>query len=125
VQDSTEVDGQLFALNAPLKAPKSSIGKSPFAIQRAMKYYPNIVSPRIRAQEGLFVICPEPETSLEINLREDWRIERIRVPSKSKATLRYQLFRLGIHQSAMFPDIDGLAARIKWQHSVQPLKRML
>jgi hypothetical protein len=35
--------------------------------------------------------------------------------------LRYELFRLGVHESSMFPHIDGLAARIKWQHSVLPL----
>jgi len=121
VQASDHYDGELFALNAPLKAPEHFISKSPFEISQAMKYYPNIVSPRIRAQEGLFVICPDPEVPLDSDLRSDWCIERIAVPAASKSRLRYELFRLGIHQSALFPDLDGLAARIKWQHSAQPL----
>lgn len=121
VEGNEAKEGEVFALNAPLKAPESISRKSPFEVQRAMKYYPNIVSPRIRAQEGLFVICPEPEVPLDQKLRSDWAIERIAVPATAKVRLRYELFRLGVHESSLFPHIDGLAARIKWQHSVQPL----
>lgn len=121
VQGCTGSDGELFALNAPLKAPESHVNKSPFEGSRAMKYYPNIVSPRIRAQEGLFVICPDPEVALDKDLRSDWCIERISIPAEAKERLLYELFRLGVHQSALFPDLDGLTARIKWQHSVRPL----
>ena len=121
VERNMEKDGELFALNAPLKAPESISNKSPFEVGRAMKYYPNIVSPRIRAQEGLFVICPEPEVPLDQSLRSDWAIERISIPAAAKARLRYELFRLGVHESSLFPHIDGLAARLKWQHSVLPL----
>ena len=121
VEQNPDSNGILFALNAPLKAPESATSRSPFEVSRAMKYYPNIVSPRIRAQEGLFVVCPRPEVPMDMDLRGDWSIERIAVPSTFKARLRYELFRLGVHQSALFPHIDGLAARIKWQHSVSPL----
>lgn len=122
VQASDESDGELIALNAPLKAPEIAISESPFDIGLAMKYYPNIVSPRIRAQEGLFVICPDPETPLDKKLRKTWRVEKILVPAAAKARLRYELFRLGVHESALFPDLDGLAARIKWQHKAKPLR---
>ncbi len=121
VQTSDESDGELIALNAPLKAPESATSGSPFNHMTAMKCYPNTVSPRIRAQEGLFVICPDPETPLDKKLRKTWRIEKILVPAASKARLRYELYRLGVHESALFPDLDGLAARIKWQHTVPPL----
>jgi hypothetical protein len=40
------------------------------------------------------------------------------VPAKAKEAIRYSLFRVGIHASSLFPDIDGLAARLKWQHAV-------
>lgn len=121
VERNEEKDAELYALNAPLKAPESVLSKSPFEVSRAMKYYPNIVSPRIRAQEGLFVVCPDPEVPLDKDLRSDWTIERIEIPAAAKGRLRYELFRLGVHESSMFPHIDGLAARIKWQHSVLPL----
>lgn len=121
VEQNTDKDGEIFALNAPLKAPENLRNKSPFEATKAMKYYPNIISPRIRAQEGLFIICPEPEIPLDKDLRNDWTIERISVPCSAKPRLRYELFRLGVHESSLFPHIDGLAARIKWQHSVHPL----
>ncbi len=121
VRDAPGLDGELFALNAPLKAPEDYVGRSPFEIDRALKYYPNIVSPRIRAQEGLFVICPNPETPLDSALRSDWSLEHLLIPAKSKCRLRYELFRLGVHESSLFPAIDGLCARIKWQHTVRPL----
>lgn len=114
-------DGEVFALNAPQKAPESVLKRSPFEISRAMKYYPNIISPRIRAQEGLFIVCPQPEVPLDDALRDEWKIERIAVPGAAKQRLRYELFRIGVHESSMFPYLDGLAERIKWQHTVNPL----
>lgn len=119
--ESDEGDGELVALNVPKQAPESATSSSPFDLRIAMKCYLKTVSPRIRAQEGLFVICPDPEKPLEENLRENWRIEKILVPAASKVRLRYELYRLGVHKSALFPDLDGLAARIKWEHTVLPL----
>ena len=58
---------------------------------------------------------------LDMNLRDDWKLERFTVPSKAKLRLRYELYRLGIHQASLFPDLDGLSAKIKWQHTVNPL----
>jgi hypothetical protein len=57
-------DGKLFALHAPTQASPRVRASSPFLIKEPVKLYPNIVSPRIRAQEGLFVACSELETPL-------------------------------------------------------------
>jgi hypothetical protein len=121
VIENEEVDGEVFALNSMTKASRRTREKSPFEIKRPAKYYPNIVSPRIRAQEGLFIACSHIEQALDAPLRDDWSIERYLVPAATKARLRYELFRLGVHASALFPDIDGLAKRLKWQHCVSPL----
>lgn len=83
--------------------------------KRYYKYYPNYVSSRIRAQEGLFVIFKDPETELE-----ECNIRRFRIPADKKKQIKYELFRLGIHESSMFPDIEGLAKRINYQNSVCP-----
>ena len=120
VSDHQGIDGQIWALNAPAKASDAVRRGSPFAITRPAKYYPNIVTTRIRAQEGLFVACVELESPLEENLRSDWRIECHPVPADRKQSILYELFRLGIHASSLFPDVDGLAARLRWQHSVAP-----
>lgn len=116
-------DGEVIALNAPTKAAESVIAGSPFDIRRAAKYYPNIVSPRIRAQEGLFVACANLTSPLDAGLRTDWSLKRFEVPAVNKQRLRYELYRLGVHRSSLFPDLDGLAERIKWQHTARPLDK--
>jgi hypothetical protein len=120
VQAATEIDGQVFALHSLTKASETVRRSSPFEIKRPTKYYPIAVTQRIRSQEGLFVACSELEVPLDEALRSDWTIEYILIPAARKQSLLYELFRVGIHASALFPDIDGLAARIKWQHSVLP-----
>ena len=63
---------------------------SPFKIRRPVKYYPSVVTPRIRAQEGLFVACSELETPMDHVLRSDWAIECLRVPADQKPRLLYE-----------------------------------
>jgi len=118
VESNTEADGQVFALNAPGKASESVRAASPFNIRYPVKYYPNIVSPRLRAQEGLFVACTELEVPLDEALPSEWRVEGLRIPAARKEHLRYELFRIGVHASSLFPDLDGLAARLQWQHRI-------
>lgn len=120
-KDEPETDGRVFALRAPRKAPEEVLNASPFKLRQPEKYYPNVVTPRIRAQEGLFVVCAQLETPLDQALRKDWKIEYLDVPAAKKETLRYELYRVGVHHSSMFPDIDGLARRIRWQQSASPL----
>ena len=121
VEGNEAADGQLFALHSVTKASERVRERSPFAIKRPVKLYPNVVTSRIRAQEGLFVACSEIEQPLDEPIRDDWSVERFRIPAAAKANIRYELFRMGVHASSLFPDIDGLAARLKWQHSVSPL----
>lgn len=123
VDSCPSADGALLALHSITKAPPRVLANSPFVIKHPEKFYPNLVSPRIRAQEGLFIVCSDLDGPLDKNLRPDWQIERYIVPKGKKDDLRYELYRLGVHASALFPDVDGLAARIKWQHGVLPRKR--
>lgn len=115
---NTETDGLVYALQSFTKASESFLEASPFSITSPVKYYPNIVTSRIRAQEGLFVACAELEVPLDQTFRGQWHIEYLRIPAARKAHLRYELFRVGVHASSLFPDVDGLAARIRWQHAI-------
>ena len=65
VEANPEFDGKLFALHSVRKASERICTGSPFAIDKPVKVYPNVVSPRIRAQEGVFVVCAEVEAPLE------------------------------------------------------------
>ncbi len=120
VISNQENDAELVALHAPTKISVNVMQKSPFTVAEPVKFYPNIVTSRIRAQEGLFVITPDPEKNLSDVLRTDWEIKKFMIPANFKEQIRYELFRMGVHASALFPDIDGLAVRLKWQHSVTP-----
>lgn len=125
VANNPKCDGHLFALNAVLKKAERVPTVLPFEIKEPVKFYPPYINPRIRAQEGLFVACPKVETPLEKVLPEKWKIECCLIPAANKNELRYDLFRLGVHDSALFPDISGLAARLGWQHSVLPPRKPL
>lgn len=111
-------DASLHALNLDASNPNKQ--ESPFEITTPTKWYPNIVSPRISAQQGLFVISDHPETPLDASMA-GVDILNYSIPAKYKHTILYELFRLGVHASALFPGIDGLASRVKWQNSVQPV----
>ena len=121
VESNEAAEGKLFALHSVTKASERVRGGSPFAIKRPVKFYPNIVSPRMGSQEGLFIVCSDAECPLDQSVRKDWSVDRFHIPATAKANIRYELFRLGVHASSLFPDIDGLATRISWQHSVSPL----
>jgi FRG domain len=59
VDGNADLNGELIALYAPKKASTKAREGSPFEVTRPLKLYPNIVAPRILAQEGLFVVCPD------------------------------------------------------------------
>ena len=120
VSEHDQENGKLFALHMPKKASKKTLAASPFCIEKPAKYRPAIVTPRIRAQEGLFVACPEVESPLT-NTGTDCLEHTI--PREKKAEIRYFLFRLGVHDSTLFPDLDGLSKRLAWQHSTKPPRR--
>ena len=120
-----KIDGEVFALHSVKKVSERVRETSPFDITRPSKYYPNIVSPRIRAQEGLFIVCSDLERPLNEPLRDGWKLERLAIPGAQKASLRYELYRMGVHASALFPDIGGLTERLRWQHSVSALSASL
>lgn len=121
VEAQEDSDGKFFALRAVRGDQDRALPPSPFGIDGPVKFFPNVITPRIRAQEGVFVVCQKIESPLNLNLPTDWTVEEHIVPFGKKKDLRYQLFRLGIHTSSLFPDLDGLSARLKWQHQVLPL----
>ena len=116
VESNTDKDAAFIALKISDKVSGKS---SPFETKKPLKYYPNIVSQRIRTQEGLFIVSPNPKKDLSSLISPD-DMETFRIKANAKKEIQYYLFRLGIHKSLLFPDVDGLASRIKWQSSVKP-----
>ncbi|MEI7700392.1 MAG: FRG domain-containing protein [Planctomycetia bacterium] len=121
VEDGKETDASLFALNAGKKISEGFLESSdPLTIHTSMKYIPTTQTPRIVAQEGLFTVQPQISKPLGDQLQPDWQLDHITIPATAKAELHYQLFRQGVHRASLFPDIDGLASHIRWQHTVRP-----
>jgi FRG domain len=96
------------------------VSTSPLDLTHPLKYYPATITPRIRAQEGLFIACAPIDRPLDQGLPPRWRIEQVVIDADSKDRIRYELFRIGIHRGSLFADLDGLASRIAWQHTVSP-----
>ena len=125
VTEGASLDGSLYALHAPLKIGDRQMKRvSPLQISRPVKFFPDIVTPRLAAQEGLFTVHARIEEPLDAQLPTKWQLERIVVRADQKAPFRYLLFRHGIHEGALFPGLDGLARHISWMHTVSPSKNL-
>jgi hypothetical protein len=121
VETNINSDGAVYALRAPKRLPDWKVETvSPFEIDKVYKFIPVHVTKRLIVQEGLFTVHPEVEVPLQDVLRTRWKIESLVIPSDLKETLRYILYRQGIHRASLFPDLDGLASHLQWQHSVSP-----
>jgi len=95
--------------------------QSPFEGGRTKVFEPRHITPRIRAQEGVFTVhkyIPDIKkfVSLEKNRAYKGRLEKIIISSQYFSNLRFELNRCGIHASSQFPDLDGLSERIASKH---------
>jgi hypothetical protein len=111
-----DVDGEVFALRAKTQAG----GESPFDIAAAVKFRPNIVDERFRAQEGLLTFQPDVQVPLNECCESHWRFEKVVIPAALKRSLAYSLYRQGVHRYTLFPDLDGLSSYLNWTASVSP-----
>ncbi len=117
---SPDADAAVYALNAERRISDEKVRSlSPTSIDKLYKFWPAVVTSRIAAQDGLFTVHPEPTRPLNEALREDWVLRRIIIPKGSKKTFRYLLFRYGIDESKLFPDLMGLCMHLSWQHQVK------
>ena len=76
-------------------------------------------SQRIVAQRGVFVLSAANIAPLnQIDFREhgDGLLIKLNIPVAKKQDIFKQLFGMGITDSVIFPDLDGLAREIKTRH---------
>jgi hypothetical protein len=99
--------------------------EDPFAGARTKVFEPRHVTARLVAQHGAFTVHKYVSKkknfiSLERNINQRERLEKILVPCGAFSDCRYQLDRCGIHEASLFPDLDGLCRHIHWQHVFFP-----
>lgn len=97
---------------------------SPFSKGRSKVFVPNHVSPRIRAQSGLFSVQkPSREkdgdfVAFEKNRFVKKKMTKILIEPGYFHSLRWELNLCGVNHASMFPDLDGLCKNITWRNSL-------
>jgi hypothetical protein len=85
--------------------------KDPLAIERPTVYMPAHVSPRLRAQQGLFTV--QPNIGEELSAGE---IEKHIIPQESISSIKWQLDSYGISAKNIYPDLDGLCSALRFYY---------
>lgn len=109
VADGSDCDGAVYAYRLNYFIDRK-IEPDPFSGNTLIqKFYPKHISPRIRAQSGVFTIHRRPWKGTRSH-----RITKLIIPASLKPTFTTMLFRYGIHYSTLFPDLDGLGDHLQW-----------
>jgi hypothetical protein len=104
-------DAEILAWRSYKKDLSKPLPKNgPLKIEKAIRYIPRMVTSRLRAQSGAFTVHSTPAQ----NFVPDGQLVRIRIPYKNRKDLKRSLFRHGVHEAVLFPDLDGLARHIAW-----------
>lgn len=108
-------DAELLAWRTPKEDLSKPLPKEgPLSIKRTIRYIPPIVTPRLRAQSGVFTVHHEPTAVFEPAAGE---LLRLRVPHGVRRPLKNSLSKHGIHEAVLFPDLEALARHIEWIQS--------
>ncbi len=91
---------------------------SPFAGDRTEIYLPRHVSGRVRSQEGAFTVHKYNRNigafiPLEEHESQNGKLIKIQVPGNRFPFVRHDLYRCGVHAGSLFPDVSGVAERIR------------
>lgn len=94
----------------------------PHSISSIRYWKPRHISPRIRAQGGVFTVHPIVEISRTLQSLQEAqehysKLTKILIPKAGFANIRYQLDRCGINAAVIYPELDGLARHIEWLYS--------
>lgn len=119
VKSAKNSDGAFIALHAPKRMPDDVYrSQCPLEVDSTYKFLPAVTNSRMAAQMGLFTIQGKPKTKLDDQLKKSWRLIKYKISSKNKGRILYDLFRLGVHEGTLFPDVDGIARHLTWRHTV-------
>jgi FRG domain len=105
----------------PSRFDKSPGGKSPLDVPKTLLFQPRHMTPRLRSQEGVFTIHERVDggqrfIALEDNPDYQEQLHKLFVPADRFHAIRSQLLNCGIHDSSLFPDLDGLASRLRLEY---------
>lgn len=88
--------------------------EGPLKLKQTIRYIPPIVTPRLRAQSGVFTAHHLPTQEFQ---PANGELVRMRIPHACRKSLKKSLFKHGVHEGVLFPDLDALARHIEWCQS--------
>lgn len=108
---NSEYDGSSAVYFLIFKTPPLDISeiKTPLEYENAAIFWPPHTTPRIKAQSGVLTIQPDPTIPFQYGNR----LTKYIIPYNLRTKFRSILNNYGIHDSSMFPDLDGLAKHLK------------
>ena len=101
---------------------RSEMRRSPFKTERTAIFESQLISPRIRAQEGVFTIhAPQKRPKAFVAYEEKGThvpcMKKLLIAHRDFARFRQDLHSHGVKPSSLFPDLDGLAQTISEENS--------
>jgi FRG domain len=95
------------------RCPKIDLSKKPshkrLATEKVLRYVPRHITPRIKAQSGLFSAHLDPKAKFC-----DPAMTQLIIPYSKRGEIKESLYRLGVHEGTIYPDLDGAARHIEW-----------
>jgi len=83
--------------------------QSPFEFKKSHMYWPSHITPRIKAQSGVLTIQEDASKPFSYGSR----LVKYIIPHEVRVKFRNILNSYGIHDSSIFPDLDGLSSHLK------------
>lgn len=87
------------------------------------RYISSDITPRVAAQEGLFVWFPKPNVCLLEQLPPTWKCRSFPVVHEIKHVLKQELFRLGFSYSRLYAGLDGVGTTLTWDIESKTTKK--
>lgn len=121
-RDNQDIDGRVFCYLPNLFIDTNKLFLKDISVTAC--YLPRPFHPRIHVQGGLFTYHSRPELELVRKLADDpvkkiskteYDLENILIPKDFKSIILRELYEIGIDNSILFPDLEGLSEVINWE----------
>lgn len=100
---------------------KGKWNENPYRGQSTKVFMPRHVTPRIKAQGGVFTVHAYIKASkfipLENNIKYNKSLIKVLVKGKYFCDIRASLDRFNVNEASIYPDIDGLCKHLGWLNS--------
>jgi hypothetical protein len=107
-EDELENDSSIFIFKLTKKANLED-DFNPFSIKETKRYIPRYYDPRIISQSGQFTVHPNPYSPF---ISEN--ISKVNIDKEFRLKVKKALYKIGVHEMTIFPDLDGISTHIKW-----------